>query len=167
MDMHRLYIGLGANLPSPVYGSPQATLQAAIAQLSRDDISIIAQSSWWESAPVPVSDQPWYVNGVVMAETLLTPLAVLARLAAIELAFGRVRAVRNAARIVDLDYLDDERGAMQLPTLTLPHPRLQERGFVLYPLREIAPNWRHPMTGIAIDALIASLPEGQITRPIG
>lgn len=135
-----------------------------MASLSGDDITIKSQSGWWESAPVPAADQPWYVNGVVMAETTLPPLAILAHLHAIESAFGRVRTRRNEARILDLDYLDDDRGAMQLPMLTLPHPRLQERGFVLYPLREIAPHWRHPVTGQSIDDLIMSLPGDQITR---
>lgn len=163
----RILIGLGANLPSPEHGAPIETLDAAVAALASRGLRIRARSRWWESAPVPISDQPWYVNGVVEIETDLGPAALLALLHEVEASFGRLRSVPNAPRILDLDLLAHgslvRQGAE--PPL-LPHPRMAERAFVLYPLREIAPGWRHPATGLALTQLIARLPADQIVRPL-
>ena len=95
-----ILIGLGANLPSPEHGPPVATLEAAVAALAARGLAIRARSRWWESAPVPVSDQPWYVNGVVEVETVLTPEALLALLHEVEAEFGRHRSVPNAPRVL-------------------------------------------------------------------
>jgi 2-amino-4-hydroxy-6-hydroxymethyldihydropteridine diphosphokinase len=113
---------------------------------------------------VPVSDQPWYINAVAEVATGLGPDALLATMHRVEDDFGRVRSVRNAPRFVDLDLLDYDSIAKDLNQIgicTIPHVRLQERAFVLLPLRDIAPGWRHPLTGAAIDALIEALPPGQ------
>jgi 2-amino-4-hydroxy-6-hydroxymethyldihydropteridine diphosphokinase len=160
------YIGLGANLQHPVHGSPRQTLAVAIAALRAAGLEIVARSSWYESAPVPLADQPWYVNGVVAVHSSLSATDLLAKLHQIEAAFGRVRSVVNAPRVVDLDLLD-HRGecrsdAEDAPVL--PHPRMAERGFVLLPLQEIAPKWRHPVSGHPIAELITRLPSDQITR---
>jgi 2-amino-4-hydroxy-6-hydroxymethyldihydropteridine diphosphokinase len=130
-------------------------------------IRVTRRSRWYESAPVPVSDQPWYVNGVVRAETELGPEAALARLNGIEAELGRIRGERNAARAVDLDIIsfgNIVRDGPEPPIL--PHPRMAERAFVLLPLAEIAPDWHHPVTGAGISALIAALPRDQVTRPM-
>jgi 2-amino-4-hydroxy-6-hydroxymethyldihydropteridine diphosphokinase len=167
MSVPQIFIGLGANLPSPRYGAPRATLTAALERLAAAGVRIAARSPWYESAPVPVSDQPWYVNAVARVETALTPEALLALLNQVEEAFGRVRGERNAPRIIDLDIIAYGdlvvRGAA--PPL-LPHPRMADRAFVLLPLRDIAPGWRHPQLGRSVEALIAALPPDQTARPV-
>src|SRR5215831_10521029 len=158
-----ILIGLGANLPSPEHGPPVATLKAALAALAGRGLRIRARSRWWESAPVPISDQPWYVNGVVEIETALAPTALLAVLHEVEAGFGRLRSVPNAPRILDLDLLAYGTLVREGPEPPLlPHPRMADRAFVLYPLREIEPGWRHPATGVGVDELIARLPADQI-----
>ena len=153
-----ILIGLGANLPSPEHGPPQATLAAALAALAAEGVTTLRRSPWYESAPVPPSGQPWYVNAVAEVETALSPLALLAALLEVEAGFGRVRGARNAARTVDLDLLD-YRGLVTGPDEppALPHPRLHERAFVLLPLCDLAPGWRHPASGRTVEALIRAL----------
>jgi 2-amino-4-hydroxy-6-hydroxymethyldihydropteridine diphosphokinase len=162
-----VYIGLGANLPSPAHGTPQQTLAAAMRALEAQGLMIVARAALYESEPIPVSDQPWYLNTVIEVATELDPPAVLALLHSVENAFGRVRAVRNEARVLDLDLLD-HRGAMRNgpDSPLLPHPRLMDRAFVLMPLRDIAPDWRHPVTGRTVAELLESLPPGQRIRPL-
>ncbi len=161
-DGEFVLIGLGANLDHPRYGGPRATLEAALSCLTSPEIRILARSRWYRSAPLPVSDQPWFVNGVVALETALDPAALLARLHALEADFGRRRGRPNAARTLDLDLLD-YRGRISGPGVRpeLPHPRLSRRAFVLLPLAEVAPDWRHPVSGRGLEALIAELPEDQ------
>ena len=162
-----LYIGLGANLPHQQFGLPRATLEHVLTLLPAAGLRIVARSGWYESAPVPVSDQPWFVNGVIRVETDLAPAAVLAELHRIEAELGRQRGERNAARSVDLDILAIGKMILDSPAPPIvPHPRLAERAFVLLPLAELAPDWRHPVTGAPISALIAALPRDQVTRPL-
>src|SRR5215469_16772577 len=126
-----ILIGLGANLPSPDHGPPRATLEAAVGTLAGRGLEIRARSRWWESAPIPVSDQPWYVNGVVEVGTALSPVALLALLHRLEAEFGRQRSVPYAPRILDLDLLaygNVVRSGPEPPLL--PHPRMVERAFV-------------------------------------
>jgi 2-amino-4-hydroxy-6-hydroxymethyldihydropteridine diphosphokinase len=150
-------IGLGGNLPSPGYGAPRRTLTAALAALAADGIAVAACSAWYKSAPLPPSDQPWYVNAVAALATEIDPFALLAALQRVERQFGRVRGVRNAARTVDLDLLDYGGLEVESTALTLPHPRLHQRRFVLVPLRELAPDWRHPRFGLTAGQLLARL----------
>lgn len=162
-----VYIGLGANLPSPEYGTPRETIEAAIAALQSQGLAILARSPLYESEPVPVSDQPWYLNAVVEVATDLPAREVLALLHSVENAFGRVRAIRNEARVLDLDLLDHRGTVRDGPdSPLLPHPRLADRAFVLIPLRDIAPQWRHPFSGRSVAELLESLPEGQRIRPL-
>jgi len=163
-----ILIGVGANLPSARYGTPVQTVEAALKALDdHPNIRVCRRSRWFESAPVPISDQPWYVNGACLIETDLEPRAVLHVLHDIEAHFGRVRAEKNAPRVLDLDLLafgdfltDDDQD------FDVPHPRLHERAFVLLPLRDLVPGWSHPRTNVALDDMIAELDEGQIIRPI-
>jgi 2-amino-4-hydroxy-6-hydroxymethyldihydropteridine diphosphokinase len=165
-----ILIGLGANLPDAQGRCPRETVTAAIAALAADpELHLVTTSRLWESAPVPVSDQPWFVNAVARVETGLSPRALLERLHAIETGFGRVRRIRWEARVLDLDLLaydDLVCGGDQLAGLTLPHPRIAERAFVLRPLSDIAPAWHHPLTGEGLTTMVARLDTTQICRPV-
>lgn len=162
-----IFIGLGANLPSPRAGPPVCTLEAALALLDGPDCRIVRRSRWYETSPVPASDQPWFVNGVAEVESALSPHRLLARLHVIEDEFGRVRSVPNAPRVIDLDLLVyGEEVLDEAPGPVVPHPRLHERAFVLLPLRELAPGWIDPRSGRSIEALISDLPKGPVCRPL-
>jgi 2-amino-4-hydroxy-6-hydroxymethyldihydropteridine diphosphokinase len=167
MSQRLILIGLGANLPSPRFGAPVTTLNAAVARLKETGIRVLARSRWYESAPVPISDQPNFVNGVINVATELEPAALLALLHRVETEFGRVRSVRNAARLLDLDLLAYHDIVNHDGDPQLPHPSMHLRAFVLLPLREIAPRWVHPWLGKSLDTLIAELPPGQEARPRG
>lgn len=148
-----IYIGLGSNLPSSA-GSPLSTVKTALKRLLHFGIEVRSVSHWYESEPVPVSDQPWFVNGVAEVETSLKPVAVLKVLLEVEQEFGRERGELNAARSLDLDLLDYD-GMVLKEGLILPHPRLHQRAFVLHPLKDVAPQWVHPVLGLDIPALSA------------
>ena len=162
-----IFIGAGANLPHPSYASPRETLQAALLELDRREIHVLRYSPWYRTAPVPASDQPWYVNVVAEVATDLPADDLLALLHEIEDLFGRVRSVPNAPRLIDLDLLD-YRGEIAPPApgkATLPHPRMVGRAFVLRPLADLAPQWRHPVSGTPIQDLLKALPADQIAQP--
>ena len=161
-----ILIGVGSNLPSPKFGTPLQTCEAALAELQKRGVAVSRRSRWYESAPVPVSDQPWFVNAVAAVETDLSPEALLALVHEIEAEFGRVRRTRDEARILDLDLLVYNDLVNQRPPI-LPHPRMHQRSFVLLPLAELAPDWRHPANGEPIAKLIAALAPDQIARPMG
>lgn len=160
-----IFIGIGANLPSDRFGAPLAACEAALQALTDHGLRVVGRSNWYESAPVPMSDQPWYVNGVVEIETPLDAPHVLAELHAIEAAFGRVRTVRNAPRVIDLDLVAYDDVVLD-GQLMVPHPRMAERAFVVLPLAELAPQWVHPVTGEAIAEIKARLPKDQEIRRV-
>ena len=163
----RLFIGLGANLTPEGYSSPREGCIAAVSALADEGVHLLTLSHWYESAPVPISDQPWYLNAVAEATTELDAASTLAALHLIERRFGRVRTEPNAARVLDLDLLDFAGIVSDASDLTLPHPRLHERAFVLLPLGELCPDWVHPVSGIAIQDLIARIPTDQQIRLVG
>ena len=154
-------IGIGGNLDSPRWGSSRETLLAALAELGREGVTICARSAWYRSEPVPPSDQPWFINAVAAVETALDAVGLLAVMQAIETRFGRVRGMRNEARIVDLDLLDHRGERIDTESLILPHPRLHQRRFVLEPLAEIAPKWHHPVLGKTARQLLAGIADKQ------
>lgn len=158
-----ILIALGANLPGP-FGAPEDTLREAQAELGRRNIRITRSSSIWLTAPVPVSDQPWYRNAVVAVDTALSIPALLQVLKQIEADFGRQGAVRNASRILDLDIIAWHDEIFTGSDLEVPHPRAHERSFVLYPLQEVSPHWMHPVLKRDISSLIRSLPANQKTE---
>lgn len=164
-DLDLILIGLGANLPSAM-GSPRETLEAALHRLEQVGVKVVRRSRYWRSRPVPVSDQPWFVNAAVAVETNLSPVSLLACLHRIEAEFGRLRGEVNAARTLDLDLLAYgrlTRNGEQGPVL--PHPRMAERAFVLRPIQDIASGWAHPQSGETLPILLAKLPPGQECIP--
>ena len=162
-----ILVGIGSNLASPGFASPLDTAAAALAAMAASGVSVVQRSRWYLSEPVPRSDQPWYVNAVLAVETPLAPLPLLDRLLGLEDRFERRRRVRNAARTLDLDLLDYDGRRCESERLVLPHPRLHERRFVLAPLAEIAPDWRHPRLGLIAAELLARLPPDQPVRVLG
>lgn len=160
-----IFIGIGSNLGGGRFAAPRDVCEAALRALDDAGVRVLRRSRWYESAPVPVSDQPWFVNGVAEVASDLPPEGLLDILHRVEAAFGRTRRVVNEARVLDLDLLDHH-GLVRPAGPELPHPRLHVRGFVLLPLAELAPGWRHPATGQRIGDLIAGLDPGQTIRPI-
>jgi 2-amino-4-hydroxy-6-hydroxymethyldihydropteridine diphosphokinase len=153
-------IALGSNL-----GDSRATLERAVALIDERVGRVVARSAWLETAALvhpddPVRDHPPYLNGVVIAETGLPALDLLATLLEIERMLGRVRdpaAPPWQPRTVDLDLILLGEQATVLPGLTLPHPRMQERDFVLRPLVSVRPAWRHPLLGRSAAELLQAL----------
>lgn len=160
-------LGVGANLDTHRHGSPRGSLLAALRRLGELGVTTERLSPWYSSAPVPPSDQPDFSNAVASIDTCLPPLALLFTLHRVEREMGRRRGVRNAARVIDLDLLSYGDLARSTPVLTLPHPRLAERAFVLRPLCDLMPEWRHPGLGVSAGDLLDQLPPGQAIRRIG
>jgi 2-amino-4-hydroxy-6-hydroxymethyldihydropteridine diphosphokinase len=156
-----ILIGIGGNLASPQFGPPLDTLAAAMVALEAEGIRIATRSAWYRTEPVPSADQPWFVNAVASLITGLAARDLLAVLQVVEGQFGRVRGERNEARVLDLDLLDYQGQVIDTASLALPHPRLHQRRFVLVPLAEIAPDWRHPLSGLTAEQLLSRLAANQ------
>lgn len=155
----RAFVALGANI-----GEPVKHLRAAVEDLSTlPDTRVEARSSLYRSAPVGLLNQPDFINAVVAVDTGLSPLELLRALLAIEARHGRVRSVPNAPRTLDLDLLLHGDSRLDSTELTLPHPRMHQRAFVLLPLLEIAPDLHLPGLGAARDYLSA-VTDQAITR---
>ena len=154
-----ILIALGGNLASQA-GPPARTLDAALAALAKAGVNIQAVSPYYVTQAWPDPSEPPYINAVARVTAVLTPVELLALLHDTETAFGRVRSVRNAPRTLDLDLLDYD-GRIEAGPPALPHPRLAERGFVLVPLADVAPDWTHPATGQSIQALLNALPPAE------
>jgi 2-amino-4-hydroxy-6-hydroxymethyldihydropteridine diphosphokinase len=160
------FIALGSNVAGR-FASPAAAVEAAIDTFRVNNINILCRSRLYRSAAWPNPLDPEFVNAVAAADTDLPPAALLARLHEIEAEFGRIRRLANAPRTLDLDIVDYAglvSGEGESPLL--PHPRMADRSFVLLPLAEVAPDWRHPVTGRAIDELIRALPDQQAATPL-
>jgi 2-amino-4-hydroxy-6-hydroxymethyldihydropteridine diphosphokinase len=155
MTVVKFFLGLGANL-----GDPVAQLARAVALL-RDRAGVGAVSSVWRTEPVGFRDQPDFYNLVAAGEWAGTAEALLDVALGVEREMGRVRSFANAPRVIDVDVLDVGGIVSAHPRLTLPHPRMAERAFVLAPLAEVGPEWRHPATGRSARELLSAAPGGE------
>jgi len=174
-------IALGANIRSTV-GSPKDTLEFALKLFAGEGLQILRQSKWYSTPAFPAGAGPDYVNAAVLISSTQTPEQVLDSLNRIESATGRVRLNRWESRVCDLDLLAcgekvlpdaatlnhwitlaSERQLQEVPDrLLLPHPRLHERAFVLVPLRDIAPDWMHPVLHQTPEQMLKKLPQEDI-----
>ncbi|MGG6294343.1 2-amino-4-hydroxy-6-hydroxymethyldihydropteridine diphosphokinase [Leptolyngbya sp. AN02str] len=154
---HHAAIALGSNL-----GNSADILRAAIAALNNTaGITVIAYSQFYETAAVG-PPQPDYINAAALLKTTLTPFQLLEHLLAIEANFGRVRRERWGPRLLDLDLLLFDQLVLDTPHLLIPHPRMNERAFVLVPLSEIAGDWIDPITGKAIAAMVQAVDTSEV-----
>ena len=157
----QVYLGLGSNL-----GDRQATMEKAL-KLLGERLQIELVSSIYETEPVGYAEQPMFLNAVCCGQTELGPLQLLSLVKGIEASLGRVSSFPNAPRTIDLDIIFYGDMTMQTPELTIPHPRLEERAFVLIPLLEIAPDLRHPVSGESIKDLVARVQGLEGVKKIG
>jgi 2-amino-4-hydroxy-6-hydroxymethyldihydropteridine diphosphokinase len=158
-------VALGGNLAGD-FVSSEALLEAAVAKLMEAGLPVLARSGWWRSAAWPDPSGPEYRNGVALVEANRGPEALLEILFQVEAAFRRSRDGKNAPRTLDLDLIAYGRQVRDTPDLTLPHPRAHERRFVMGPLAELAPDWRHPVLGKTAAELAAAATVGRDATPV-
>ena len=158
MDTHTVYLALGSNL-----GDRHENLRQAVASLS-PQIDIKAKSHIYETDPWGYEDQPKFFNMAVRGQTYLEPEPLLKHLKRLEIALGRQTTFANGPRSIDIDILFFDDLILDTPLLTLPHPRLHERGFVLLPLMDLAPDLVHPLLKKSIRELTASSSLDGITQ---
>lgn len=151
-----ILIALGSNLKG-AFASSEAVLEAAIQALGEHRIKLVARSAVYQTRPIGPRGQGDYLNMVVRVNTVLAPRSLLKILHKIEFQMGRERRIRWGARIIDLDLIDYQ-GIKHLSAPILPHPRLHQRGFVLRPLNDVAPGWRHPELNRSVQQLLQALP---------
>jgi 2-amino-4-hydroxy-6-hydroxymethyldihydropteridine diphosphokinase len=154
------YLSLGSNV-----GDREHNLRDAIARLGTKG-RIVSVSSLYETEPVEFTDQAWFLNSAVALESTETPEQLMAAVLEIEQQMGRQRLQRKGPRTIDIDILLCGDKIVDLPALTLPHPAMQQRRFVLEPLAEIAPDARHPVLKKTIRELLDALPAGQTVRRV-
>ena len=165
-------VALGSNLPGR-YDSVESLLEAALTSLQGAGLKVVARSSWWRSLAWPDPAEPPYLNGVAIVDIAEGPRWTrgarwtLNALHVIEQAFDRYRGSPNSARTLDLDLVAYGRVVLGEPGLHLPHPRAHERRFVMGPLAQIAPGWRHPQLGQTAENLAASAKIGMDAAPVG
>ena len=156
--MKTVYLGLGSNL-----GDRAATLAAALQKLDSPELRLTRASGLYETEPMGLREQPWFLNQVAEFQTTLFPRQLLQRTKKIENELGRKRGVRNGPRTLDIDILLFGSTIVRSEELEIPHPRFRERRFVLAPLAELNPDLRDPVSGQQVKALLAGL-AGQTIR---
>jgi 2-amino-4-hydroxy-6-hydroxymethyldihydropteridine diphosphokinase len=155
---HIVYLGLGSNL-----GDRKANLGAAVQGL--ESVSrLLATSPIYETPPWGYMDQPDFLNQVIRVETDLSPSELLVYLKALETRLGRTATVRYGPRTIDIDVLFYDDLVLDEPGLTIPHPRIQGRAFVLVPLADLAPDMIHPLEGKTVSALLEQVDRSEITH---
>ena len=155
-----ILVGIGSNLCSKKYGKPVDNCKEAIDVLKKEMI-IESLSPWYQSEPLPLSNQPWYINGVLKVKTSLNPNNLLKTLLKIENSFGRTRKKKNESRVIDLDLLTYNDLVIDSKLLVIPHARMHIRRFVLDPLIDIAPEWVHPTLKIEATELRKKIKDQQ------
>ena len=156
MKRHHAYIGFGSNL-----GDRLNNCRNAIEALGAlPSCSLLKTSSFYETSPVGLVEQPAFINGVVLLETAEDAHWLLGQMLKIEKSFGRIRTLKGGPRSIDLDLLFFDDQIINTPELSVPHPLLHERRFVLEPLNEVAPNFRHPCLGKSVADLRHDLKDG-------
>jgi 2-amino-4-hydroxy-6-hydroxymethyldihydropteridine diphosphokinase len=159
--MHKLvYLSLGSNL-----ADRDANLQTAIAKLGEIG-NVVGVSSFYETEPIELTAQPWFLNCAVKFETEKMPRQLMSAILNLEQSMGRQRKKKKGPRTIDIDVLLFGSSIIEIPSLTVPHPRLHERRFVLEPLAEIAPDARHPVFKRTVRELRDALPAGQTVKKI-
>lgn len=158
MDKHIVYLALGSNL-----GNREENLKQAIASLP-PQMTVKAKSHVYETPPWGYEDQPRFLNQVVNAQTYLQPELLLKHIKRLEVALGRKATFRNGPREIDIDILLYDDMVLNTPLLTLPHPHMHERGFVLLPMMDIAPDLVHPLTGKSVREMLISCNLGGIKQ---
>ena len=153
---HVVYIALGSNL-----GDRLENLKISLSAME-PEIDPIVCSPIYETPPWGYLDQPFFLNQVIRAETELSPEDLLTRLKKIEVLVGRQETFRYGPRIIDLDILFYDAEVLDSPPLKIPHPRVQERAFVLLPLAKLAPEFRHPVLGQTVEEMLAQTDVEQI-----
>jgi 2-amino-4-hydroxy-6-hydroxymethyldihydropteridine diphosphokinase len=148
-----VYLSLGSNM-----GDRQENLRTAIEQLAAAEVRVLRESPIYETEPVGLTSQRWFLNMVVEAGTELFPMQLLTRTSKIERALGRVRTVPNGPRTIDIDILLYGKATVRSSRLEIPHPRMKERRFVLVPLADLAPDLRHPVTHQTMRQLLGAAP---------
>ncbi len=159
-----VYVAMGSNLPG-AFPSVEALLEEATRRLGHYGLPVVRRSSLWRSAAWPDAGEPPYLNAVALVETVLPPARALRALHMMERDFGRVRETPNAPRTLDLDLVAYGNLVLEAPEPVIPHPRAHERRFVMGPLAEVAPGWRHPVLGASAAELAAAARVGRDAAP--
>jgi 2-amino-4-hydroxy-6-hydroxymethyldihydropteridine diphosphokinase len=149
----RVYLGLGSNI-----GDREAHLNGAVERLGVEGIRVLRVSPLYETEPVDYTEQRWFLNLVVEAETGLFPMQLLSRTSKIERELGRIRGIPKGPRTIDIDILLYANAVVRMTKLEIPHPRMGERRFVLAPLADLAPDLRHPVARLTIREMLAAAP---------
>ncbi len=158
--MKTVYLGLGSNV-----GDREGHLRAAIERLASADLRVLRESPVYETEPLEMTAQRWFLNQVVEAETSLFPKQLLARVGRIERVLGRVRTVPNGPRTIDIDILLYGSAVVRAAELEIPHPRMATRRFVLAPLADLCPELRHPVTRKTVREMLEAV-TGQAVRRV-
>jgi 2-amino-4-hydroxy-6-hydroxymethyldihydropteridine diphosphokinase len=157
-----IYLSLGSNI-----GGREQNLTTAISRLQSPGLKILRVSPIYETEPVLYADQRWFLNLAIHGETTLFPMQLLRRIAGIERALGRTRTVPNGPRTIDIDILLYGNAVVHTATLDIPHPRMEDRRFVLAPLADLAPELRHPVTHKTVREMLDAAPAAAIRRVRG
>jgi len=160
MMINKAFIAMGANLKSDLNLTLKENLEIALNMFPDYDLNILKVSNWYKTQPIPISDQPWFINSVIKISTSKSPKELLKSLQIIEKLFGRKRNILNGPRTLDLDIIDYN-GLIENNDPILPHPRMHIRKFVLTPLQDIEPNWVHPIMKKKIEFLIKKQKDDQ------
>ena len=158
--MTKAFIAMGANLKSDLNLTLKENLEIALNMFQGYDLNVLKVSNWYKTQPIPISNQPWFINAVIKISTKKSPKELLETLQTIEKLFGRKRNILNGPRTLDLDIIDYN-GLIENNDPILPHPRMHIRKFVLIPLQDIEPNWVHPIMQKNIKFLIKKQKDDQ------